>query len=148
MSVWGDRVTWLGSYNTYAQLSRDYAIPYRTLLSTRTTGIVPTDYRNNYDRLWSNESYSAARQEGVPVYASSKVRGGALQTIQDQITGWNSLYDYWAVGAVGTTHDTYDQTKWGTSEWSDFYSIRSKIVKSSQSSDITAADATERNTSM
>ena len=147
MSVWGDRLTWVNDYYSYASLSRDYGIPYKTVLSAKNTGVIPSGYQDSFTTLWKTTSYAIMRTNNVPSYSANIRRGGALSSVIGEINGWNGLYDEWALGAAGTRAMDYDQSKWTGSVWADFYTIRSKIVASSQKSILTSDVAQERNTS-
>jgi hypothetical protein len=148
MSVWSDRLSWVGSYKSYASLSRDYSIPYRTVLAAKTTGIIPSDYRPAFESLWSKETYSIARSEQVPVYSSSAIRGGSLETVLTEINIWKGVFDGWATGAIGSKYLGYDRDKWGSDQWAQYWVVRNKIAESSQQSNLRAAEAQDRNSSM
>jgi len=129
----------LNNYNSYAELARRYEIPYRTLLSIKNTGNVPADYTKNLRKLWSTESYSAMRYEGVPTLQRSALRGGTISKVLNVIDTTNKLLDSWATGA--------SKLKFGVKSFNildsvmlEFYSNTRERIKNSLSNNKTTVE--------
>jgi hypothetical protein len=125
-----DKLTFLNQYKSYAQLARDYDIPYRTLLYMKNTDETVSAYTSNMSRLWSNESYASMKAENVPTVERSALRGGALSKVTSAITTTNALLDKWATGATMLKYDARGINATGKERDSFYTTTRQQIAAS------------------
>lgn len=111
------KIQYMHDYYSYAEVSRQTGVPYRTLLAIKNRGQDPGSGNINLiNKFWNRFSYHHLTDEGLPPRLAQNIRGGSVTRITETVNAIQDRLTRYAQSAVtsatqrairdGTTIDT------------------------------------------
>lgn len=101
MSAISEKIIYMKQKISYAEISRQSGVAYKTILQIKNTGISPTPViTKSINTYWSKYSYNLAKETGMPASLAQQVRGGAVSTFSGYINQVKEYLDYYTKGAL------------------------------------------------